>query len=240
MSSQYEWETGQELEYGPGEMEYGSGEYEYGSGEYEYGPGEMEYGSGEYEYESQQGEGPLPEIQELEYASQLMEVGDEMELEEFLGDLVKSVAKAAGGLIRSPVGKALTGALKSALPAVGGALGSIVAPGIGTAIGSRLGSLASGAFELEGLDHEQAEFEAARGVVRLAAAAAQNAALAPPGMPPQAVANEALTGAAQRFAPGLVPMLTAGGGQPSYGQPAYGQQSGRWVRRGRKIILFGV
>ena len=37
--------------------------------------------------------------------------------------------------------------------------------------------------ELEGLDHEQAEFEAARRVVQLAAAAAQHAALAPPDAP---------------------------------------------------------
>ncbi len=239
MSSQYEWETGEELEYG--ELEYGSGEFEYGPGELEYGPGELEYGELEYG-EMAQGESPLPEIQELEYASALLEVADEMELEEFLGDLVKGVAKAAGGFIRSPIGKALTGVLKKALPAVGGALGSIVAPGIGTAIGSRLGSMASNVFELEleGLDHEQQEFETARGVVRLAAAAAQNAALAPPGMPPHAVANEAVAAAAQRFAPGLLPVLAAGGPAPGGGPAPYGQQSGRWVRRGRKIILLGV
>jgi len=234
MSSQFEWESGQELEYGPGqEMEFGELEY----GEQEYGQ-ELEYG------EMRQGQGPLPEIQELEYASALLEVGDEMELEEFLGDLVKSVARAAGGLIRSPVGQALTGVLKTAakaaLPVVGGALGSFVAPGVGTALGSRLGSMASNLFELEGLDHEQAEFETARGVVRLAAAAAQNAALAPPDAPPQAVAHEAMADAAQRYAPGLLPMLAGAAGMPGPAHAPSGEQSGRWVRRGRKIILLGV
>ena len=65
----------------------------------------------------------------------------------------------------------------------GGALGSMIAPGIGTALGSQLGSMASNLFEmeLEGMDHEQAEFETARRYVQLAASAAQNAAHRPPG-----------------------------------------------------------
>jgi uncharacterized protein (DUF697 family) len=211
--SQYEWETGYEFEYAPGELQYGAGEMEYGPGE--------------------------------------------MELEEFLGDIVKSVAKAAGGFIRSPVGQALTGVLKTAakraLPLVGGAVGSFIAPGVGTALGSKLGSMASNLFELEleGMDHEQAEFEVARKVVQLTAAAAQNAALAPPNAPAPVVAQNAIASAAQRYAPGLLPLLGAGppAGMPMPGgfappppPPFYGGavQGGRWVRRGRKIVLFGV
>jgi uncharacterized protein (DUF697 family) len=223
--SEHQWETG--YEFGPAqEMEYSE-------------LGEM-YG----------GESPLHEVEEMEYASQLLETETEEELEEFLGDLVKNVAKAAGGFIRSPVGQALTGVLKTAakqaLPLAGGALGTMIAPGVGTALGSKLGSMASNLFEmeLEGMDHEQAEFETARRYVQLAAAAAQNAAQAPPDIPPPVVAQQAITSAAERYAPGLLPLLGANGapGQSGSG-PApqgYGQHSGRWVRRGRRIILYGV
>jgi hypothetical protein len=101
------------------------------------------------------------------------------------------------------------------------------------------------------MDREQAEFEVARRVVQLTAAAAQNAALAPPNAPVPAVAHDSVVAAAQRYAPGLLPLLVAGppppGGMPMpavFGPPppVYGgaEQSGRWVRRGRKIVLFGV
>jgi|SRR5215475_10529272 len=223
--SQHQWETG-----------------------YGFGPAqEMEYGELGETYE---GESPLNEVDEMEYASQLLEAESEEELEEFLGDLVKHVARAAGGFIRSPVGQALTGALKAAakqaLPLAGGALGTMIAPGVGTALGSKIGSMAGNLFglELEGMDHEQAEFETARRYVQLAAAAAQNAAHAPPDVPPPVVAQQAITSAAERYAPGLLASLGADGapGQPGAGQApqGHGQQSGRWVRRGRRVILYGV
>ena len=73
----------------------------------------------------------------------------------------------------------------------------MVAPGIGTAIGSKLGSLASGLFEveLEGMPQEQAEYEVARRYVGLAASAARNAALARPrpGVSPVSVARATFT-----------------------------------------------
>jgi hypothetical protein len=102
--------------------------------------------------------------------------------------------------------------------------------------------------ELEGMDREQAEFEVARKYVQLAANAAQNAALAPPNAPPQQVAQQAITTAAQRYAPGLLRGATAGGGFATtadaytggYARPATRPRSGRWIRRGRKIIVLGV
>jgi sorbitol-specific phosphotransferase system component IIBC len=91
-----------------------------------------------YEYEQE------CESMEMELASELLSVRNEQELEQFLGDILKGVGKVLG-----PVGNAVGGVLKSvaktALPVVGGALGTMVAPGIGTAIGSQLGNLASGA-----------------------------------------------------------------------------------------------
>lgn len=211
-----EWETGETGEWETGEWE--TGEWE--TGEWETGQlGEV---LGEA-FESQQFlggllgsvlggemESPLGEIAETELASELLEITSEAELEQFLGKLIKGVGKKVGGLVKGPVGKALGGALKGiakkALPVVGGALGSMVAPGIGTALGSKLGSFASGLFEveLEGLNEQEAEFEVARRFVRLASSAAKNAALAPPSAPPRAVAKAAIVTAARRHAPGLV------------------------------------
>ena len=237
-------------------------------------------------------ESPLSEAQEMELASELLEVSSEEELEEFLGNLFKGVSKAVSGVIRSPVGQQLGGILKGvakqALPVVGGALGSFVAPGVGTAIGSQLGSLASGLFEMEteGMSQEQAQFEVARRYVRLASTAAGTAARAPRNVPPARVTRVAITQAARQHAPGLLRGTTAGaapsprpvrgthgrrplgyaayptsttyvvGGnghdqgqqpgwdepEPQWGvsQPVPGAQRGRWVRRGSKIVIYGV
>src|SRR5437016_2583258 len=140
--------------------------------------GQFEGGQYEQEYAGE----VFGELNENELAAELLEITNEQELEEFLGGLVK----AAGSFIKSPVGRALGGVLKdvakTALPVVGGALGSMVAPGIGTALGSQLGSMASGMFEveLEAMPAEAAEFEVARRLVNMAASAAQHAALARP------------------------------------------------------------
>jgi uncharacterized protein (DUF697 family) len=212
--------------------EYEGGEYE--GGEYEGG----EFEGGElFEYEGHEqflgsilgsvlgGEaGPLSEQEEIELASELLEITSEQELEQFLGNVFKKVSRGVGTFIKSPVGRALGGVLKNvakkALPVVGGALGSMVAPGIGTAIGSKLGSLAGGLFEvqLEGKLPEQAEYEVARRYVGLAASAARNAALARPrpGVNPVTVARAAVTRAARTHAPGLyrqmMRSLTSGAG----------------------------
>lgn len=201
-----EWETGETGEWETGEWETGElGEVLGESYESQHFLGGL-LGSvlgGEME-------SPLGEIAEAELATELLEITSEAELEQFLGKLIKGVGKKVGGFVRGPVGKALGGALKGiakkALPVVGGALGSMVAPGIGTALGSKLGSFASGLFEveLEGLNEQEAEFEVARRFVRLAGSAAKNAALAPPGAPPRAVAKAAVLTAARRHAPGLV------------------------------------
>ncbi|HXH97126.1 MAG TPA: hypothetical protein VNH40_07950 [Gaiellaceae bacterium] len=213
------------------------GEYEWGA-EYEE---EQEWGSEAYEL----AELPITEMQEAELASELLEVGSEYELEQFLGKLFKSVARGVGGFIKSPVGRALGGVLKSvakkALPVVGGALGSMVAPGIGTAIGSKLGSMAGGLFELEleGLSPQEAEFEVAKRFVRLASLAARNAALAPKTLPTRVVAHKALLDSARLTAPGLYRQL----GRYGYIDTPYGaggQTTGRWIRRGNKVVIYGI
>jgi uncharacterized protein (DUF697 family) len=189
---------------------------------------EEEYGT--------QGEAVVGELED-ELTNELLEVQSEEELEQFLGDLVKKVAKGVGGFIKSPVGKALGGALKSvakvALPAAGAALGSFVAPGVGTAIGGKLGSAVGNLFELEleGASPQEAEYEVARRYVRFASEAARNAALADQNLPTWSLVNAAVADAARKTAPGLV----AGGRSRS--RPA---TSGRWVRRGRRIVVLGA
>ncbi len=257
-----EYETGYEAYEGEGAFETGYETYE---GEDEQflgdlvrnvgpvvGPQLPGIARGIYGALTSEGESPLSETQEMELTAELLEVSNEAELEQFLGKMFKSVAKGVGGFIRSPVGRALGGALKGiakkALPVVGGALGSFIAPGVGTALGSKLGAMASGLFEmeLEGMSQEQAEFEVARRYVRLAATSAANAANAPTSAPPAKVARVALTNAARIHAPGMLRGTSAGsgvmvsgngGGLASYGARA---QSGRWIRRGRKIVVLGV
>jgi uncharacterized protein (DUF697 family) len=252
------WET---YETGPTEFGYeanpqtlggyaGEMESEY-SGEGEYF-GESEY-VGEYA-----GEGPVGEALELELTAELLEVTNEEELDRFLGGLFKTIGRGVGQVIRGPVGSSLGGLLKGVakkfLPVVGGALGSFVAPGVGTAAGASLASAAGRAFglELEGLSGEDREFEIARNYVRLASAAAQEAAIAPPMVSPQAVAQRAMSVAAQRYAPGLVSAApqpagvpSANGGQhPHNGAgrmpPDQRQRTGRWIRRGQHILLIGA
>lgn len=220
---------------------------------------------GFFETSPDEGESVFDEAEEMELASELLGVGDEQELEQFLGSLIKKAARAVGKVVHSPIGSSLVGMLKSAakkaLPTIGAALGTAFGGPAGGALGGTLASKAGQMFglELEGLSPEDQEYEVARRVVRLAGQAAQHAAQAPRSAPPRAVAQNAIVKAAQQHAPGLV--NAAMGGQhrhhrhrhhPNAGGPYYGPegggavpsgvsgQSGRWVRRGRHIILYGV
>jgi hypothetical protein len=154
--------------------------------------------------------GPLSEQEELELASQLLEVGSEQELDQFVGNLfkkaVRGVSKFAKSSTGRAIGSALKGVAKKALPVVGGALGSMVAPGVGTAIGSKLGSLAGRLLEMEGeISEQELEFELARRVVRIGAGAVRTASRVPPrSAPPGTIARRALIGATRRYAPGVL------------------------------------
>jgi hypothetical protein len=177
----------------------------------------------------------------MELAAQLLEVADEAELDQFLGDLIKKAGSAIGKVVRSPIGRAIGGALKGvakkALPIAGGALGGWVGGPLGAKIGSSLAGMAGKALglELEGLSQEEGEFEAAKQFVRFAGQAVKNALSSPAAVQnPLAVAKAAVTEAARVHAPGLV----SGGAAP--GATAAGGKSGRWIRRGNTVLVFGV
>ncbi len=192
------------------------------------------------ESEAEYGEVPLHETHEMELATELLEVTNEAELENFLGNVFKAVGSTIGQFARSDTGRALTGMLRNAardaLPTLGGAIGNWVAPGRGAAIATQLAQQAGSllGLELEGLSPPDQEFEAARQFVRFAGDAYANAAAAPRGAPPLAVAQQAAAAAAQRFAPGLAPSVgpheqeaeyrsLRGYGRRGVRQPAYGR-----------------
>jgi hypothetical protein len=191
-------------------------------------PGEL--GSAEFE-------GPLSPAQEMEFASQLLEVSNDRELEQFLGDVLKTVGGAVGRFASSDTGRAVGGLLKSAvkqaLPAAGRAVGSWVSPAggdLGSQLATQAGQLLG--LELEGLSAEDREFEVSRQLVRLASSAAEQACHAPRNADPGTVARQAVTTAAREYAPGLLRRLPGRSGQ-------VWPRSGRWIRDGQTITLYG-
>lgn len=197
-------------------------------------PEELEFGG------DARAESPFDEVEEMEMAAELLEITDEAELDQFLGNLIKKAGRVVGRVVKSPVGRALggilKGAAKKALPVVGGALGTAIGGPAGGAIGGKLASTAGRIFglEFEGLSPEDQEFEVARRFVRFAGTAAKNAALASPSTPPQTAAKAATVAAAQQHAPGL---LRAAGPSPMAVSKG-SNRSGRWIRRGRNIIVL--
>jgi uncharacterized protein (DUF697 family) len=202
--------------------------------------GELEFGETFETFQETDHESVLNEADEMQLAAELLEVTDETELDQFLGGLFKKVAGGVRSFARSGIGRALGGALKKvgkvALPIAGKAVGGFFGGPAGAAIGGKLGSMATKLFELEleGMSYEDQEFEVARRFVRLAADSAKNAMRAPASMSPQAAAQTALKAAARKHAPGLVK------GTALTGYPSGTGRTGRWFRRGRKVVLLGV
>ena len=99
------------------------------------------------------------------------------------------------------------------------------------------------AWNQEGWNQEDSEFEGAKQFVRVAADTVRNAMAAAGSTDPMSAAQYAIAQAAELRAPGL--MQTG----PRYGMAPYsgpypgaysGNESGRWMRRGNRIVLFGV
>ena len=210
---------------------------------------ESDYDS-EYEYEDEfedeyfDSEGVFSEEEEMQLAAELLAVSDDEELEQFLGKLIKRVGRKVKKFAKSSTGRALgrilKGAAKKALPIAGRAIGTAFGGPAGGAIGGKLASTAGRLFglELEGLSPEDQEFEVARRFVRFAGDAAKNAAKTSPAAPPKTAAKAATIKAAKKHAPGL--LRTAAKPIPASMSSISSGRSGRWIRRGRKIVLMGV
>lgn len=190
---------------------------------------------------------PFTEAEEEQLAMELLSVSNEAELEQFLGGMFKGIWKGIKK-VAAPLGGALKAVARQALPFVGGALGSMIPiPGVGTALGTALGGAVSKALELEfsGLEGEQQEYEMARRFVRMAGQAAQ---LAGQGDGSPAAVRAALVTAARQQLPYLAAQGDGSGqqgGQPGGPQgelglaPWRGPMTGRWRRRGQRIVVLG-
>ena len=204
MSTNYGWGAG-ELEGRFGTQDEfeaygGNGEassYESGYGQQESPYGEFEAQNGEF---GQDAEGVFDETDEMELAADMLSLGSEMELEQAIGKLMHSAARAVGGSINRDVGMALGTAIK--------AVAQQAAP-ISGAPAATSGELFG--IEPEGLSGEDQEFEVMRRLVRFAGAAAGRAARAPRGISPRAIARSSLMRAARRWAPGLLRRWSRGG-----------------------------
>lgn len=185
------------------------------------------------------GEADAQETDEVTLAAELLAVTDEQELEQFLGNLVKSAVSAGRAFLASDAGKAVGKVLKDsarkALPQLGQAVGDYISPGAGGQAGRQVGKWLGTRFEsglhLEGLSPEDRELETARAFVRFARSTAERAAATPKGVPAPVAAQKAAGAAARQHLPGLL-KPSAGPGTPAAG--------GRWVRRGRNIVILGA
>lgn len=185
------------------------------------------------------GEGTTYETDELSLASELLAVANEEELDQFLGNLLSNAVSAARTFAGSSAGKAVGDILKSSarrvLPQLGQAVGNYIAPGAGGQAGQQVGKWLGSRFEtglqLEGLSAEDRELETARAFVRFANSTAQRAASIPRTVPASAAARQAAVAAARQHLPGLLRPPPASGSSAA---------SGRWVRRGRNIIILGA
>jgi hypothetical protein len=187
------------------------------------------------------------ETENMELASALLEVSSEQELEQFLGDLIGKAGRALGQVVGLPAGKALLRALKDAarhvLPSIGSSVGRYFGDDAGAKLGGQVAHAAGRAFglELEGLSGEDREFEVARRYVDFAAEAVRNLAENAAAGDPRSAAKAAAIAAAQTHAPGLLQLVTASRSSPSGLAPhGAGGASGRWVRHGSRIVLYGT
>jgi hypothetical protein len=242
-------DTGTRYEFAPGQGEAESYEGEHDEAEgYDAESGAYE-AEGDFEQETLVGDGEavFDEVEEMEQAAALLEVQDEGELDQFLGTLVKKVGGKLGAMVPRNLQKALAANLrrvaKIALPKVGAALGNMVVPGLGGVVGAGVASNAGKMFglELEGMSYEDQEFEVAKRVVNLGVEATKVATQTAATAPAPIVAKNAVLHAAQAHAPGLASAARS----PRPARPVAGWaggrgRTGRWYRRGRRIVIVGV
>jgi len=203
----------------------------------EYSP-QMEFAPGpSTEFEDESERSLFDESQELEWASRLLEVANEHQLDHFLHDMIReagTAAGAAGAALHPSDAQAIAGVLKQAVHEIIPASmqhGAPAQPSVGAQLGSRLSSVAGQmlGLELEGLSSEDREFEAVKQFVRFAGQTVKNTLEAAPGTDSHHNAHRAATDAAQVYAPGLFAE-----------SPHAPGNSGRWVACHDRIILFGL
>jgi hypothetical protein len=206
----------------------------------EYEPEYEAFEADTFEFEEQEEEGEaavFSEAEEMERASELLSVSNEEELDPFRGKLIKKAAGAVRKAVKSPwaaPGGLLKGAVKKVPLAQRGR--HALRWAIGTAVGGQLASAGPVMRWASARRHEprRPEYEVACRLVRLSAKP-RGRDQASASMDPAAAARNAVVAAARKHAPGLVRPATG-----STAARAGSGHSGRWIRRGGKIILVGV
>lgn len=214
----------------------------------------------EYEYEGEFNN----EAHENEMAHELMNIQNEYELENFLGNLLSSAWSGAKSLYNSPIGQQIKGqaiaGLKSlgkrALPGIGSAIGGRFFGPAGARVGGQLGNIAAQGlgFEYEGASPRDKRFEGSKRLVRIAKAASRRiAAYARSGKPMSArVIRDIILQEGRRWFPELpAPTMTMGGvssfansGDSGFQSNAFpsstSQNQGTWFRQGNRVIIQGL
>jgi hypothetical protein len=168
-----------------------------------------------------------------ELATDLLQVRDEAELDQFLGTLLGKAAKAFGRFVKSPAGQALKGilkdAVKAAVPVLGGVATSMFPAG---AIGTVLGGAIKSELDWEGVPGDSQDIAAAKKLIAIAGRAAQEVeSELPPDAPKEAV-GEKVQDVAQQQGVATPPQDTPA--------PTGALTSGSWTRRGRTIVIEGL
>jgi hypothetical protein len=203
----------------------------------------------EFEYSDEYSDEMSNETDDETLAYELLAAESDQELDQFLGGLVRRAAAGARRFISSPQGKQIGSDFRDGIKAfgrkmipslgrnTGGYFGERYGGPKGGQYGSRAGhNVGKWALDRLGWDEEmmtpdQMELEVAKKVVQVAktaANAAVNAAQAKKGNP-RAIVHAAINSAARR-------VLNSPSGKKSSGS----RQSGRWVRRGSKIVILGA
>jgi hypothetical protein len=140
--------------YGEYDEEYDDSEYddEYDDGEYD-DQGEYEY---EYEYGDEEGDVLFTEEEEMELAADLLSVGSEEELDQFIGKMFRKAGRRLRRFGRGikrvarKTGRVVKAIAKRALPIAGAVAGGIVGGPLGGKLGSAAGRAASRLAEYDG------------------------------------------------------------------------------------------
>jgi hypothetical protein len=185
----------------------------------------------------------LSEEQQMDFASQLMELETEEEFENFLDDLISKGVKAVGGFIDSPTGQAVGHVLKDAakklLPVAGTVVGGRFGGEPGAQIGGAIGSALGDALEAEA-QAEEREWEAANVFVRVAVDALDNAVRSPRNADPHELAHHAVAHAMRKHAPGAAREWLSRHHEGATRNGMRRHHTGHWVRHGHSIIVHGI
>lgn len=195
----------------------------------------------EFEFEGEfESEYEMGDDDDTEMAYELLAVESDEELDQFLGSIFKAalpIAKRLGGAalrrVRRPFVRKVKSLGRRFLPNLGrtaGNLGCRAGRAVGRRVGGRLSKWASRrlGLEMESMEPQEMEFEMAKALIKVAKTSAKTLgkAAAKGAKPSPKLVNKAIKVAMNRHFNGK----KRGGSQAA----------GRWVRKGRNIVLMGV